>query len=88
MAYLLIDMLVHVAKGAKIRVPRNPEKYDPEKYPHWHVFQHLQFGTSLPYPEAGHHNAQLIASLPSERLRRINFRDLERLGFQHGRSHG
>ncbi|MFZ2152062.1 MAG: hypothetical protein WAV09_03080 [Minisyncoccia bacterium] len=86
MAYLMPEMIVALAEAAKIKVPPNLEKYDTNEFPHWHVLLNTQLGASLPTPDAGWHNARVIAAIPDKRIRKVTMADLRKLGCLYGDS--
>ena len=81
MAVFFPSMLVGVAQKAGIKVPPDPEgKYNPDEYPHWTVLCHWQLGRSLPRWEAPLHNAQVIAAIPDDRIKLVQWHELENMG--------
>ena len=73
-------MLVEPAKNAGMRVPENVEQYDPNEYPHFHVFCTVQIGAALPYPAAFRDNAHVIAGIHESKIRKVTMEDLMSLG--------
>lgn len=74
-------MLIGPAEKAGISVPENEEDYDPDKFPHWHVYLSAQLGTGLPHPAAHWDNAHVVASFPEDRIRKVTAADLISAGF-------
>lgn len=56
-------LLVAPAEAAGIKVPPDPEEYDPKEFVHFHVFCNVQLGTNMPSAEAPFVNARIIAEL-------------------------
>lgn len=77
----LPEMLVEPAKRAGMKVPSDLENYDPDAFPHWHVFCAMQLGA--PCPTAGIHweNAKVIANIPENKIRNITAAQVIKLGF-------
>jgi hypothetical protein len=84
MAYLFVEMLVPLAKAAKIKVPKDLENYDTKKYPHWYVFSCAQLGQSLPDPGRGWLNAEVVAKIGPRKIFKVSMKDLAKLGFETG----
>ena len=78
------EMLVSAAKAANITVPDDVEKYDPQKFPHWHVFCTIQLGAPMPHPTAHWENARVIGQIPEGSIRTTTFEQLKELGIQVG----
>lgn len=76
------EMLVAPADEAGIKVPEEPEKYDPELFPHWHVFCNVQLGRPMPNADSHWRNAEVIAAVPEERIRLITLAELVELGVE------
>lgn len=74
-------MLVTPAKAAGIKVPKDPDKYNSKKYPHWHVYISLQCGRRLPSPTSHWNNAKVIAAISDIAIRKITYGDVCELGF-------
>lgn len=77
-------MLVLAAEKAGIDTPKNPEEYDPQEYPLWHLFCNAQLGQPMPYAGCHWDNAHIIAQIPLDKLKTITFEELKELGFQIG----
>lgn len=80
-------MLVQPAKKAGIKVPPDPETYDVDEYPHWHAYIVMQVGAPMPDPSAHWSNAEVIATVPDDRIREVTPKQLrEEFGFRVGHS--
>ena len=77
-------MIAPAAEKAGVDLPDDLEEYDPENYPHWHVFSLMQLGESMPYPGVHWNNAKIVADIPKEKLITLTFDDLVNEGFQVG----
>lgn len=82
----LPSMLVDPAKDAGIKVPKNLEDFDSDKYPHWHVFMAVQIGAPQPYPGCHFDNAKVIAALGKNEVLTITMKQLLKKGFIKGHS--
>lgn len=72
--------LVNAALAAKMWVPRDPESFDPEKFPHWEVFCIVQLGKPMITPNEHFENAKVVASVPKEKIKEIKLIELIELG--------
>jgi hypothetical protein len=79
-------MLLAPAKAAGIKVPEDPDKYDKQEYMHFHVFEMIQLGAPMPFPDAHFQNAQLIAEFSEEEITKITYNDLLEKGLAIGNS--
>ena len=83
-------MLMAPAIKAGMKVPPEDEvlegRYNPEEYPHFHVFLYVQLGSPMPNPHAHWDNAKLIASISDEEIRTVTGSQLEQKGLQIGYS--
>ena len=88
-----VGLLTGPAKEGGIKFPPTPEErgegthiddylleFDANEYPHWAVYLNIQLGRPMPTPHAHWDNAQIIGTIPEERIREITLEDLENLG--------
>lgn len=75
------EMLRAPATEAGIRVPRNVERYDHKRYPHFAVFVTMQIGRPMPWPTAHFENAQLIAGIPASKIKKLTLGDILAMGY-------
>lgn len=77
-------ILVGHAEEAGIKIPEDLDKYDPEKFPHWHVFCQVQLGRRIPkgYTFAVSENAKLIAKIPKAKLKTLTLQNLVDMGLR------
>ena len=81
--------LVEAAQAAGIKVPPNPEAFDADEFPHFHVFANLQLNRATSHGQEHFENAKVVAAVPQESIRAITLEQLEALGFKHpGRDRG
>ena len=73
-------MLVNPALDAGINVPEDLEDYDPERFPHWYVFNMVQLGAPMPDANSHFANAKVIASVTDEDITKVTHHDLENMG--------
>lgn len=76
-------MLTAAAQLAGMKVPPDPDDFDPEKFPHFHVFCLLQL--SRPVRVHGEHwnNAKVIADIPEDKLRTMTLGDFIEAGLEY-----
>lgn len=75
-------MLVASATKAGMKVPEDPDEFDPEQFPHFHAFCNVQLGYRMPNLSVHWGNAEIIASIPEDKIRTITLKELFDLGFQ------
>lgn len=80
--FAFADMLVPAAEKAEIKVPEDPDKYDPNVYPYWFVFCTLQLGRRMPYPGVYWENAKVVASIPKAKIKQVTPSQVFELGFE------
>lgn len=71
---LFPSMLINAAQKAGMAVPPNPEAFDAEAFPHFHVFCLLQLGRPVSWGEHWE-NAKIIAAIPVENLETMTLED-------------
>lgn len=69
-------MLVEAAKQAGMKVPKDPDKFDPEKFPHFQVFCGAQLGRPLAFWGEHWENAKVVAEVPEKKIRSITIPQL------------
>jgi hypothetical protein len=79
--FLFAELLVEAAEQAGIKVPPDPEEWEvlSEEYPHFYVFCACQLERPM---QPGEHweNAKVIASIPTDQLRKMKIGDFRRAG--------
>lgn len=83
------EMLVEPAEQAGMKVPPHAGKhdldnYDPEEYPHFHVYLTAQLGASMPSWSSHWDNAVMIAAIPADKIKTITYEQLLDMGLQVG----
>lgn len=81
----LPSMLMEPAKRAGMKVPEDPDNFDPNEYPHWDVYLKVQIGAPMPNWTAHWDNAQVIASVSEDKIKSITYNDLLEMGLAVGR---
>lgn len=76
-------MLVPAAEAAKMKVPKDPEHFKVEKYPHFHVFCAVQLGRPVKFHGEHFDNAKIIAKISDEKIRKVTLADLLALGIHY-----
>ena len=77
-------LLCKPALRAGILVPKNQDNYDPDDYPHWHLFLTAQLGQPMPCWNVQWDNAKVVAGLTIEQVKTVTLIGLKRRGFQIG----
>lgn len=75
-------LLVNPAEEAGMKVPDDPEDFDAEEFPHFHVFLLLQLGRRMPTPSAHWENAKIVAAVPDAKIKKMTAADFNALGFE------
>lgn len=75
-------ILASIARRAEIAVPDDLDAYEPDAYPHFHVFMIVQLGAPMPWADVAHENAALIAKLPVSDLKKMTFEDFVARGIR------
>lgn len=78
--------IAEAARQAGMAVPPDEQldsdesPFDPEKYPHFHVYCNVQLGCPVTW---GNHweNAKIIAAVLVDKLRTMTYAELEGMGF-------
>jgi hypothetical protein len=68
-------MLVEASIKAGIKVPEDPDKYDPKCFPHFDIFCKVQLCRSIRWGEHWE-NAEVVARIPESKLETITILDL------------
>lgn len=75
-------MLVSAAKAAKMKVPKDPDEFPKEKYPHFWIFCAIQLARPMRSPGEHWENAKIIAEISEEKLKTMTFADFISAGVQ------
>jgi len=78
-------VLVPAAEKAGIKIPPDPNEFDSEEYPHFHVLCIMQLGSPMPYWGVIWDNAQVVADCNDEEILEITAQQLIDRGFQIGK---
>jgi hypothetical protein len=73
--FYFAGMLNNHIKDSKLKLPVDFEKYNPEEYPHFHVFQLLHVGCPIDVSTL-EDNANVIASIPVEDIKKVTLEQL------------
>lgn len=70
-------------KDSNLKQPEDFESYDPEQYPHFHVFMltHLCQPIDIQTLES---NANIIAAIPDDEIKKVTFEQLIEKGIVYG----
>lgn len=69
--------------GSNLKMPENFEEYNPEEYPHFHVFMIMHLGQLIDI-SALETNANIIAGISDEDIKKVTPEDLFNLGLELG----
>ena len=72
--------LVNPAMEASMKMPNDIHNYNPDEFPHWHVFVNIQIGRVMTYSSSHFLNAKIIAGIEDEDIMHITLRELEKRG--------
>jgi hypothetical protein len=73
------EMLVPHIKTTNLKIPEKLDDYDPEEYPHWHVYLNTHLGYCYPL-DVFTYNAEIISAIPEEKTKNVTIQDLINLG--------
>lgn len=75
-------MLVPFAESAGMKVPKDPENFDANQYPHFYVYRVLQIGRPIIRNVSHAENARIIAEIPEDQIRLVTFPELIMMGVE------
>lgn len=75
------SMLLSAAEKAGMPCPPNPDKFETEEFPHFHVFCNVQLGRAMEWDEHWE-NAKVLARIPVEELKLLTLEDLLEKGLR------
>lgn len=81
--FMFPGMFYNHIKDSKLKIPDDFENYNPEEYPHFHVFMLTHLGQPLDIA-ALEDNANIIAEIPEENIKSVSFSDLLEMGVVFG----
>jgi hypothetical protein len=81
--FMFPGMFYNHIKDSKLKMPEDFENYNPEDYPHFHVFMLTHLGQPLDIA-ALEDNANIIAGIPKENIKSVSFSDLLEMGVIFG----
>lgn len=70
-------------KDSKLKMPENFDEYNPEEYPHFHVFMIVHLGRPINV-ESLEDNANIIAEISDEDIKTVTLEDLLSRGLDVG----
>lgn len=77
--FIYPEMFRSHINGSKLKQPKNYESFDQEKYPHFDVFIKSHLGNVFDTADLKN-NANIIASIPDEKIKTVTYRDLINMG--------
>lgn len=81
--FCFADMFRTHIKDSKLEMPEDFENYNPEEYPHFHVFMLTHLAQPICI-EALEENANIIAEIPMENIKTVTYEQLEGMGVEFG----
>ena len=81
--FMFPGMFYNHIKDSKLKMPSDFENYNPEEYPHFHVFMLAHLGQPIDIPEL-ENNANIIAEIPEEDIKSVTIDDLMEKGVVFG----
>ena len=81
--FMYPGMFYNHIKDSKLKMPDDFENYNPEEYPNFHVFMLMYLGQPIDIA-ALEDNANIIAEIPEENIKSVNFNDLLEMGAVFG----
>lgn len=75
-------MLVEAAKQAGMKVPKDPDDFKPEKFPHFQVFCNVQLGRAMTSWTEHWDNAKVVAKVPEKEITTIKMPKLIEMGLR------
>ena len=77
-------MLVEPAKKAGIKVPEDPDNYEPMDFVKFYVLCKVQLGQPMPSPTSHWENAEVIAAISDEKIKTVTYQELLDFGWAAG----
>lgn len=81
--FMFPGMFYNHIKDSKLKMPEDFENYDPEEYPHFHVFILTHLGQPIDIV-ALEDNANIIADIPENAIKSVTLNDLMEKGVVFG----
>lgn len=81
--FMFPGMFYNHIKDSKLKMPEDFENYDPEEYPHFHVFILTHLGQPIDIT-ALEDNANIIADIPENAIKSVTLNDLMEKGVVFG----
>lgn len=75
-------MLVPFAESTGMKVPKDPENFDANKYPHFYVYRLIQIGRPIVRNTSHGENARIIAEIPENKIRLVTYAELLEMGVE------
>lgn len=81
--FMFPGMFYNHIKDSKLKMPEDFENYNPEDYPHFHVFMLTHLGLPINIT-ALKDNANIIAEIPEDAIKSVTIIDLMEKGVVFG----
>jgi len=79
-AFYFPEMFLNHVEGTGLKVPEDASEFNKDEFPHWEVFLLLHLGRNIPNMNDIHYNAEIIAKIPDDQIRKITVNQLQALG--------
>lgn len=76
------SMLIEASKQAGIKVPPDPDNFNKDEYPHFHIFCMVQLARPVRWGEHWE-NAKVVARIPETKLKTITLEELVSDGLEY-----
>jgi len=73
--FLFPDMFRNHIENSRLKQPEDYENYDPNEYPHFHVFMSIHLANTIDVFSLKE-NANTIADIPEGEIRNVTIQDL------------
>jgi hypothetical protein len=68
-------MFANHIEDSRLKQPVDFENYDPNEYPHFHVFMSIHLGNTIDHSTL-EENANIIADIPDDEIRQVTLEQL------------
>lgn len=80
--FAFAGMLIPHAESAGMKVPKDPDNFDANKFPHFYVYREIQIGRPIVRNTSHWDNAKIIAEIPEDKIRSVTYEELLDLGVE------
>lgn len=76
------SMLIEASVQAGMQVPPDPDNFNRDEYPHFHIFCMVQLGRAVNWGEHWE-NAKVVARIPDTKVKTITLEELVNDGLEY-----